>query len=91
MQTPTIHAALDYAKANEPQTIETQIHLCEIPAPSFKENARGEEMAKLFREAGLQNVRIDSAGNVLGDRPGRAAHPHLVISTPFSPKAPMST
>jgi tripeptide aminopeptidase len=91
MQTPAIHAALDYAKAHEPETIETQIHLCEIPAPSFKENARGEEMAKLFREAGLQNVRIDSAGNVLGDRPGRAAHPHLVMAAHLDTVFPEGT
>lgn len=90
-QTPAVRAALDAAKANEPETIETQIHVCEIPAPSFKETARGQEMARLFREAGLQDVRIDPAGNVLGDRPGRAAHPHLVMAAHLDTVFPEGT
>lgn len=90
-QTPAVRAALDAAKASEPDTIETQIHVCEIPAPSFKETARGQEMARLFREAGLQNVRIDPAGNVLGDRPGRAAHPHLVMAAHLDTVFPEGT
>jgi tripeptide aminopeptidase len=79
-QHPAVKAALAAAKGNEPQTIETQIHLTEIPAPSFKETARGEEMRRLFLQAGLRNVRADKAGNVLADRPGVAPHPHVVVS-----------
>jgi hypothetical protein len=41
MQTPAVRAALDSAKADEPNTIETQIHICEIAAPPSKNrNAR---------------------------------------------------
>ena len=67
---PTVSAALAAVKASEPQTIETQIRLTEIPAPPFKEAARGEEMRRLFQQAGLQRVRVDKAGNVLGADPG---------------------
>ncbi len=91
METPAVRAALDAAKANEPDTIETQIHVCEIPAPSFKESKRAEELARLFREAGLQNVRIDAAGNVLGDRAGRAPHPHLVMAAHLDTVFPEGT
>jgi acetylornithine deacetylase/succinyl-diaminopimelate desuccinylase-like protein len=91
MQTPAVRAALEDAKANEPQTIQTQIHVCEIPAPSFMETKRGEELAHLFREAGLQNVRIDPAGNVLGDRPGKSAHPHLVVAAHLDTVFPEGT
>src|ERR671936_2556624 len=77
---PTVKAALDAAKANEPQTIEDQIRFCEIPAPSFKEEARGEELKRTFQQLGLQNVRSDKAGNVLGDRPGLAPRPRLVMA-----------
>ncbi len=91
MKTPAVHAALEAAKTNEPATIETQIHLCEIPAPPFKESKRAEELAKLFREAGLQNVRIDAAGNVLGDRPGRSPHPHLVMAAHLDTVFPEGT
>ena len=91
MQTPAVRAALEAAKAAEPQTIETQIHVCEIPAPSFMETKRGEELARLFREEGLQNVRTDAAGNVLGDRPGKSAHPHLVVAAHLDTVFPQGT
>jgi tripeptide aminopeptidase len=90
-QQPAVKAALAAAKASEPQTIETQIHLTEIPAPSFKERARGEEMKRLFQQAGLRNVRGDKAGNVLGDRSGVALHPHVVIAAHLDTVFPEGT
>jgi len=75
-----VRAALDAARAGEAATIEEQIRLCEIPAPPFKEAERARAYAEAFRAAGLKNVRIDKEGNVLGERPGRAARPHLVFS-----------
>jgi tripeptide aminopeptidase len=77
---PGVQAAMKSIQANEPKFIEEQIKLTEIPAPPFHETARGLELQKLFTQAGLRNVRIDAAGNVLGDRPGAEAHPHLVIA-----------
>ena len=44
-----------------------------------------------FKEAGLANVRIDHAGNVLGDRPGSAPHPHLVIAAHLDTVFPPET
>src|SRR6266516_1204087 len=90
-QQPGVKAALAAAKANEPQTIETQIRLTEIPAPSFKETARGEEVKRLFQQAGLRNVRGDKAGNVLGDRRGMALHPHVVIAAHLDTVFPEGT
>ena len=90
-QQPAVKAALAAAKAGEPQTIETQIRLTEIPAPPFKEAARGEEMKRLFQQAGLRNVRGDKAGNVLGDRPGAALHPHVVIAAHLDTVFPEGT
>ena len=90
-QQPAVKAALAVAKASEPQTIETQIRLNEIAAPSFKETARGEEMKRLFQEAGLRNVRGDKAGNVLGDRPGAALHPHIVVAAHLDTVFPEGT
>ena len=56
--------------AAEPQTIEDQVRICEVEAPPFKESPRADVLARMFREAGLQNVRIDKEGHVLGDRAG---------------------
>jgi tripeptide aminopeptidase len=90
-QQAAVKAALAAAKASEPQTIELQIRLTKIPAPSFKETARGEEMKRLFQQAGLRNVRSDKVGNVLGDRPGAALHPHLVIAAHLDTVFPEGT
>ena len=80
MQDAAVRAALDAAKASEAQVIADEIRFCEIPAPEFQEGKRALEVKRVFQQIGLQNVRIDSAGNVLGDRPGRAARPRLVIA-----------
>jgi len=65
-----ITAAVQSIRATDEDTLAEQIALSEIPAPSFDEGARGEYMAGLFRRAGLSNVRTDTVGNVLADRPG---------------------
>src|SRR5688500_12535266 len=79
LQQAPVQAALDEARASEPQTIEDQIRFCEVPAPPFKEAARGEVLRREFTRLGLQNVRVDRVGNVLGDRLGAAARPRLVV------------
>jgi acetylornithine deacetylase/succinyl-diaminopimelate desuccinylase-like protein len=90
---PAVKAALAAVRASEPKTLETQIRLTEIPAPPFNETARGEEMKRLFQQAGLQNVRADKVGNILGERRGAALHPHVVIAahldTVFPPATPV--
>lgn len=91
MQDASVRAALDAAKANEPQTIEDQIRLCEIPAPPFKETERGDAYRKMFVELGLRNVRIDKAGNVLGERPGLSARPHLAFTAHLDTVFPEGT
>ena len=88
---PAVRAALDAARADEPKTIADQIRLCEIPAPPFKETARAEAYAAAFRALGLQNVRIDAEGNVLGERTGRAPRPHLVFSAHLDTVFPEGT
>jgi tripeptide aminopeptidase len=80
MSDPVVKTAMQAIVSNEPHFIEEQIRLTEIPAPPFHETTRGLELKRLFTQAGLKNVRIDEAGNVLGDRPGAEAHPHLVIA-----------
>src|SRR5438067_8474926 len=77
---PAVAAALELARSSEPQTIADQIRFCEVPAPPFQETRRGEVLRAEFAQAGLQNVRVDRAGNVLGDRPGSAGRPRVVVA-----------
>ena len=88
---PSVIAALEAAKRNEPKFIEEQIRVCEIPAPPFKEGQRAQELKRLFENLHLQNVRIDKAGNVIGTRPGLAAHPNLVFSAHLDTVFPEGT
>jgi acetylornithine deacetylase/succinyl-diaminopimelate desuccinylase-like protein len=88
---PAVKAAVEAIRAGEPQTIEDQVRICEVEAPPFKEAGRAEVYARLFREAGLQNVRIDKAGNVLGDRPGAQPRPRLVFSAHLDTVFPEGT
>src|SRR5450631_1510648 len=87
---PAVKAALDAAKRNEAHFIDEQVRFCQIPAPPYKEEIRGKEFESLFKGLGLENVRIDKAGNVIGVRPGAAAHPNLVfaahLDTVFPPE-----
>ena len=88
---PAIRAAFDAIKRNEPALLDLQARVCEIPAPPFKEEARGHEFERLFKEAGLKDVRIDKAGNVLGVRPGRSARPNVVIAAHLDTVFPEGT
>jgi tripeptide aminopeptidase len=49
------------------------ISLNEIPAPPFKEDARGAAYLDLLRQHGLSDVERDPEGNVMGLRRGTAA------------------
>src|ERR1700722_14242193 len=88
---PTVKAALDAVKRNEPHFIDEQARFCEIAAPPFKEEVRGKEFERLFKALGLQNVRIDKVGNVIGVRPGASAHPNLVFQAHLDTVFPEGT
>ncbi|MDP9053468.1 MAG: M20/M25/M40 family metallo-hydrolase [Acidobacteriota bacterium] len=88
---PSVKAALESARLNEPRFIEEQIRICEIPAPPFHEEARGKELERLFLQAGLRDVRIDKAGNVIGVRPGASAHPNLLLAAHLDTVFPEGT
>jgi acetylornithine deacetylase/succinyl-diaminopimelate desuccinylase-like protein len=91
MKDPAVKAALDAAKASEPQTIEDQVRFCEVAAPPFKESARGSLLKATFEQLGLQNVRVDKVGNVLGDRPGASPRPRFVIAAHLDTVFPEGT
>src|SRR5205814_3321955 len=86
-----VKSAVEGAKASEAQTIEDQIRFCEIPAPSFKEEVRGRELQRVFQQLGLQNVRVDKAGNVLGDYAGASARPRVVMAAHLDTVFPEAT
>ena len=77
---PRVKAAVDGLKTDNAWTVDNQVSLCEIPAPPFKETARGLEYKKRLEAVGLRNVRIDTAGNVIAERRGTGSGPTVVIA-----------
>ena len=88
---PALRGAFEAARRNEPAFIEQQVRICQIPAPPFHEEVRAQELKRLFESSGLRDVRIDRAGNVIGVRPGKSAHPNVVFSAHLDTVFPEGT
>jgi tripeptide aminopeptidase len=91
LKSAPVKAALDAARAGEPRTLDDQVRFCAVAAPPFKEAARGELLRQAFQQLGLRNVRVDKAGNVIGDRPGAAARPRGWLSAHLDTVFPEDT
>ena len=91
MAMPQVKAAVESTRRNEPQIIEEQVRLCEIEAPPFREQKRAAALKAAFESLGLQNVRVDEVGNVLGERSGASPRPHLVFSAHLDTVFPEGT
>jgi tripeptide aminopeptidase len=91
LQVPAVRAAVDFARADEMQTIADQIRICEVEAPPFQEAKRAQMYAEMMRDVGLNNVRIDAEGNVIGERPGSSPRPNVVISAHLDTVFPKGT
>ena len=91
LRSPAVKAALEFARASEPQTLADQVRFCEVPAPPFNEAARAELLRRSFIAMQLQNVRIDKAGNVIGDRPGIDPRPRVVMAAHLDTVFPEGT
>jgi len=67
------------------------VTLTEVPAPPFKEDARGERYLTMLGEAGLTNVERDAAGNVMGLWKGAGAGPLLAVAAHLDTVFPEGT
>lgn len=66
---PQVRVALDWLEKNLDWVTEEQVHLTEIPAPSFHEGKRAEAVKSFLAAEGLA-VRMDKLGNVIGELRG---------------------
>jgi tripeptide aminopeptidase len=82
---------MDRIRTDNAWTVDQQVSICEIPAPPFKEERRGEEMKRRFEALGLRNVRIDSIGNVIAERPGVGGGPVVVLAAHLDTVFPEET
>ena len=88
---PEVKAALDHARDSDAETIADQVRFCEVPAPPFQESARGRLLQEAFTRAGLERVRADEAGNIIGERRGAAPRPHVVLAAHLDTVFPPET
>lgn len=63
----------------------------QIPGPTFQETQRAAFLFKQFTALGLENVAIDSAGNVLGRLAGTGSARPLVVSAHLDTVHPIGT
>jgi acetylornithine deacetylase/succinyl-diaminopimelate desuccinylase-like protein len=82
---------LRFLEADHERTVGDQIAICEIPAPSYKEEERTKYLCAAFKKLGLKNVTVDSVGNVLGIRPGIENGPKLVVAAHIDTVFPNET
>jgi tripeptide aminopeptidase len=93
-QDPRVARAMDSFAKNADWITEQQIRLTEIPAPPFGEGPRGKALRKIFDSLGWDTL-IDSAGNVVAERPGTGEEKQVVllaahIDTVFPADTPVS-
>ena len=91
MEDSAIRTVLGQIKAEQEKRIAEQVELVEVPAPPFKEEARGEVFATMLRNAGIENVHKDEIGNVIGRYKGLGAGPVLVVAAHLDTVFPEGT
>src|SRR5271163_4992928 len=91
---PRVHAAFQWFHLHDRRMMQWQQELVSIAAPPFGESKRAEWLAERFRELKLQQVEIDSVGNVLGYYPGnqpRAGQRCVMLSAHIDTVFPLHT
>lgn len=69
-QHPDVRRALEAVEVRDDVTMADLRELTEIPAPPFREDARGRRFLDKLREIGVDSAWVDEAGNVVGLRRG---------------------
>jgi tripeptide aminopeptidase len=88
---PKFKAAMAALDKDHDRLVAEIIQLTEIPAPPFKEDARGAAYLEMLRAAGLSNVERDAEGNVMGLRRGSGGGPLIAIAAHLDTVFPEGT
>lgn len=75
-----VQNALQFLKEDDERSLKEHLEMCQIPAPSYEEREKAEYVRGKMEEAGLENVRIDEVGNVLGTWKGSGNGPRIMIA-----------
>lgn len=90
---PAYKSAISVLDREHDRIVQDIVTLTEIPAPPFKEKARGTAYMEMLRAAGLTDVEMDAEGNVMGLRRGTgpAGGPLVVIAAHLDTVFPENT
>jgi tripeptide aminopeptidase len=88
---PKFTAAMAALDKDHDRLVAEIIQLTEIPAPPFKEDARGAAYLDMLHAAGLSNVERDAEGNVMGLRRGTGGGPLIAIAAHLDTVFPEGT
>lgn len=88
---PQVKLGLEFIKSDDANTVAEQKTIVAIPAPPFKEKVRAEFYMKRLQALGLQNVKMDSEGNVYGIRPGTGKGPKIFVEAHLDTVFPEGT
>jgi tripeptide aminopeptidase len=83
--------ALEFIREDHENTIAEQRAITEIPAPPFKEQRRAEDFQRRLEKLGLEDVRMDTEGNVYGIRRGKGHGPKIFVSAHLDTVFPEGT
>lgn len=86
-----VKAAIEFIKEDDKNTLDEQLELVVIEAPTFQENARAQAFAAKLRELGLTDVQIDRHGNAFGTRKGTSNAPAIVVEAHLDTVFPFGT
>lgn len=88
---PKIAKALALALEESDKAMQEQCEICEIPAPTFEESVRAQEIMRRMKLYGLTDVHIDEIGNVVGLRKGKGNGPVLAMGAHMDTVFPAGT
>jgi tripeptide aminopeptidase len=88
---PAVRAAQQFVDSDHERIVREIIAINEVPAPPFKEAARGKLLAQMLRESGASAVETDPEGNVLALRKGAGSGPLIVIAAHLDTVFPEGT
>jgi acetylornithine deacetylase/succinyl-diaminopimelate desuccinylase-like protein len=93
VQSPAFKAAVATMDREHDRMVADIVTLTEIPAPPFKEAAKGKAYMAMLKQAGLSDVEMDAEGNVMGLRRGTgpAGAPVVVLAAHLDTVFPEGT
>ena len=81
---------MSWLEKNSEKITDLQVSLTEIPAPSFQEGKRAEEMNRFLAAAGLV-LHTDALGNVIGELPGASDKEVVLLAAHLDTVFPAGT